>query len=172
MKYWVAYDDRERRDKIVAFHEDRDVVKEYIDSVLDTTYKLGRCKSSELKKIKDVEGLYLVKHLDTYVQCKFYEFLNDIAESEIYELKNAAGTLERILRLNDPGNSTRKAIIKTIAYLKGLILDEEETVPDYESTQREYNEFEFQREKVAWGDTLDFEDTNRYLMDNGTFDES
>lgn len=162
MKYWVAYDDRKRRDEIVAFHEERKVVQEYIDSVIDVTYKLGRCKSSELKKIKDVNGLYLVKHLDTYVQCMYYEFMDDIAEEQISDLKQSVNTLERILRLDDPGKN-KKSIVKTIAYLKELILEAEGTIPDHEAMRREYNEFMLQKERMIWGDTIDFEDTSKYI---------
>lgn len=166
MKYWVAYDDTKRRDEIVAFHEDRDVVENYIESVIDITYRLGKCKSSELKKIKGVEGLYLVKHLDTYVQSRFYDLFDGYTEAEISDYKRTISVLERSLRIDDPEKSVRKSILNTIAYLKGVILEWEGTVPEYEAMQREYNEFELHQSRV-WGDTMDFlEDTDRYLHGN------
>lgn len=163
MKYWVAYNDTKKHDEIVAFHEDKDVVQDYIDSVLETTYKLGRCKSSELKKIKDVEGLYLVKHLDTYVQSKFYELMDSFTQSEVSDYKNAIRILERSLVINDPGKADRKSIINTIAYLKGVILEWEGTIPDYDSLEREHAEVELQKARAEWGDTIDFKDADRYI---------
>lgn len=163
MKYWVAYDEHKHYDEVVAFHEEKEVVQKYIDSITTSSYKLGRCKSSELKKIKDVEGLYLVKHLGTYVQSRFYDLCDYTSQSAVSEYKTVIHTLERLLVVNEPEKSDKKSIINTIAYLKEIISDLEDETLDYETLQREYSELELMHAKKMWGDNLDFSDADRLI---------
>lgn len=164
MKYWVAYDDRTLPEKIVAFHEEKKIVKDYIESVSNIVYHLGKCKSSELRKIKDVEDLYLIKHKDTYVQCKFYDYVDFMTEGEVGELRHTIDTLSKVLRIGEPNFSTRKAIVKSISFLKRLILEMEGTNPDYESIERMFKEYSEQKDALSSAEYLKMDPPDKFLQ--------
>ena len=89
---YVVGDDK---DKVIAFHDEKRVVKRYVEnynSCNDSKLKYYKMKKSIAKKeLKYKEDLYLVKYRSTYIQSGYYDYCR-VAEtdnlSELYETKD------------------------------------------------------------------------------------
>lgn len=64
-------------DKIIAYHDDKKVIKRYIKKLIDTygtdkdDYKIDKVSNNKYD-----ENLYLVRHNDSYIQIKYYETMH------------------------------------------------------------------------------------------------
>ena len=129
--YIVLNDDN----KLIAFHDEKRVVKTYVENYNrnnDEKLSFRKVKRSKIKKeLKNKEDLYLVKYRSTYIQSKYYDSM-EISETDILdELQSTKDVLYRILELDykNLSNKEIKHLESTIKILEERISDELEYTP-------------------------------------------
>ena len=129
--YIVIDDDK----KIVAFHDEKRVVKRYVENynkMNDSELSYMKVKKSYAKKyLKNKGDLYLVKYRSTYIQSGFYDSMKISETDTLEELENTKDVLYRILELDYKSLSEKevKHIRSTINILEERITDECEYIP-------------------------------------------
>ena len=130
---YIVYDDD---NKIIAFHDEKRVVKKYVENYNNTNeYKISfrKVKKSIAKKeLKHKEDLYLVKYRSTYVQSRFYDSCVISETDNLEELQQTKDVLYKLLELdyNNLTNKEIKHVYGTLEIIERMILEEKSYTPD------------------------------------------
>ena len=120
--------------KIIAFHDELDVVEVYKNNVsvshpeLPELY-IGKIKKKKLNKIIDIDSLYLVRYCDTYVQSGYLVYLELVSDQYIYDNKYCKDVLLRILECTDITDKERKSIERTVKVVDRILQEAKEYTP-------------------------------------------
>lgn len=139
---FVAYDDDK---KIVAFHDSKKVVKQYIRDVMrcnDLVLSLGKLKKKEEYKLDAISDLYLVRFGHAYVQSGYLLYVQIVSDQEYEDHEFARDILYRLLELKRIPEKDAKHIRKSICILEDLIYDEESYTPSLDQLERMKIDFE------------------------------
>lgn len=128
---YCAYD---TNNKIIAFHDEYDVVETYIRRIKTSNPEspdlhIGKIKKKKIKNITDLDSLYLVRFSDTYVQSGYIDYLEIISSQSIYDNKQCKEVLLKILECNPISNKERKAIEKTVDVIDRFLSEAKEFTP-------------------------------------------
>ena len=122
--------------KIIAFHDDYDVVETYVDHIYKChkgeefpNLRIGKIKKKKLKKVIDIDNLYLVRYADTYVQSGYIEYLELISSQHIYDNQQCKDILLKILECNPLSDKERKSIEKTVEIIDRFLSEAKEFTP-------------------------------------------
>jgi hypothetical protein len=124
----------DNNNNIIAFHDEYDVVESYIYHVKLSNPEvedlhIGKIKKKKIKNIVDLDGLYLVRYGDTYVQSDYIEYLEIISSQSIDDNKQCKEVLLKILECNPLSNKERKYIEKTVEVIDRLLTESKEYTP-------------------------------------------
>lgn len=136
--------------KVIAIHDDIDVVEKYIDNIEknhNIRLPIGKIKKKQLKKHPEYNDLYLVRYNNIYVQAEYLETLSIISEDYIYDYRCAIEILLRSLEVEDMSENDMKAIKKSIKVLDKIIKSYEEYVPKLSTLQSTKMDLEAFRDK-------------------------
>ena len=129
-------------DKIIAYHDDKKVIKRYIKKLIDTygtdkdDYKIDKVSNNKYD-----ENLYLVRHNDSYIQIKYYETMHLLEDGIIDDEVFARDILNRILETEDLSKSERKSLLKSIIILNDIIDSHKSEVLDIDDCDKLYTQF-------------------------------
>ena len=129
-------------DKIIAYHDDKKVIKRYIKKLIDTygtdkdDYKIDKVSNNKYD-----ENLYLVRHNDSYIQIKYYETMHLLEDGIIDDEVFARDILNRILETEDLSKSERKSLLKSIIILNDIIDNHKSEVLDIDDCDKLYSQF-------------------------------
>lgn len=129
-KYFVVVNN----DKIIAYHDEKYVVKTYVNSVLENNHlaelRIGKLEKYKLKKIKDYQDLYLVKYGHSFIQMKYFDSCY-IDKNQFYSMyKDAKDTLITLIECIDDGKEI-KVLSKAVDVLDNKLQELEYYVPSY-----------------------------------------
>lgn len=135
---YCVYDDH---NNIVAFHDDLDIVETYVDHVRRTNDEqpelhIGKIKKKKLKKLMDLDNLYLVRYSDTYVQSGYLIYLELISSQHIYDEQQCRDTLLKILECNDITDKERKSIERSVGVIDRLLQESKTFTPTLNELQQ------------------------------------
>lgn len=145
---FCVYDDKKN---IIALHDECEVVESYLDSLQkshpneDLSYlSIGKIKKKKLKKVIDLDSLYLVRFADTYVQSKYLEYIELSSHQCLYDERQCKDVLLRILEFNSLSDKERKTLEKAVEIVDGILKESKEFTPSlseltqYEETYAPY----------------------------------
>ncbi len=124
--------------KVIAIHDDIDVVEKYIDNIEknhNIRLPMGKIKKKQLKKHPEYNDLYLVRYNETYVQAGYSETLSITSDTYIHDYRYAKDILLRSLEVEDMDENERKAVKKSIMVLDRIVKSYEEYVPELSTLQ-------------------------------------
>lgn len=144
-----------RDDKIeyVAFHDEKRVVKKYIDycnKCNDLDLKLVKIKRKKAEKVHNFSNLYLIKYQDTYIQNGYTEYA-DICDV-IGDYQSCKDTLLAILETYDLSKKERKAFEKVIVSIDDIISEDKKFTPSLDILKEAENDIYPYIYKVRYGD--------------------
>ena len=137
----------------VAFHDEKRVVKKYIDycnKYNDLDLKLIKIKRKKAEKVHNFSNLYLIKYQDTYIQNGYTEYA-DICDI-ISDYQSCKDTLLAILETYDLSKKERKAFEKVILYIDDIISDDKKFTPSLDILKEAENDIYPYIYKVRYGD--------------------
>ena len=128
---YCAYDSNHR---VVAFHDEYDVVEKYIKNVIAShdecpDLHIGKVKKKKLKKLEDFDDLYLVRYAHTYVQSGYMVFLEMLSSQHIEDQQQCKDMLLKILECNTLSNKERKHIEKSVKIIDRILEESKEFTP-------------------------------------------
>lgn len=128
---YCVYDNNEN---VIAFHDDKDVVRTYILKLKSTNptsqdLHIGKIKKKKIKSIVDLDNLYLVRYGDTYIQAGYIEYLELVSSQSIYDNKMCKDVLLKILECEPLLNKERKAVEKTVEIIDRFLTEAKEFTP-------------------------------------------
>ena len=131
---------------VVAFHEDEEVVKTYVEMIKrskDKTYHIATIKDKKIKKIKDFEDLYLVRYGETYIQTEYLTYVELATNSQIdSDNKLCKEILFRILETQNLDKDDKKTIMKCIKVIDNIIEENETYTPSLSELRTLKDDFE------------------------------
>ena len=144
-----------KNDKIeyVAFHDEKRVVKKYIDycnKYNDLDLKLIKIKRKKAEKVYNFSNLYLIKYQDTYIQNGYTEYA-DICDV-IGDHQSCKDTLLAILETYDLSEKERKAFEKVIVSIDDIISEDKKFTPSLDILKEAENDIYPYIYKVRYGD--------------------
>ena len=144
-----------KNDKIeyVAFHDEKRVVKKYIDycnKYNDLDLKLVKIKRKKAEKVNNFSNLYLIKYQDTYIQNGYTEYA-DICDV-IGDHQSCKDTLLAILETYDLSEKERKAFEKVILCIDDIISEDKKFTPSLDILKEAENDIYPYIYKVRYGD--------------------
>lgn len=89
-----------KKDEIIGFHEDLEVVKKFTTSFNHDSVEIVKIKKKKEKKIRKnpfYDDLYLVRYGDNYLPINLYMTAKEISFQEEYDLKYCKDIISRIL---------------------------------------------------------------------------
>jgi len=121
-------------DKIIAFHDDIDVVTTYVTNIKKSNsdhpdLKIGKIKKKKVKSTIDFDDLYLVRYGDTYIQSKYIMYGELLSGQCIYDNQHCRDTLLRILECDDITPKERKTIERTVKIIDRILQNDKEYTP-------------------------------------------
>lgn len=135
-----------RDDKIIAAHDDLDVVSEYVihqpSKDIMRILKIKKQKADALlEEISEFENLYLVRYGDSYLPYDQYLIIKNISQQRDYDMKYCVDILYRILEENIPQSKKDIAAIHRVIY---ILENEIESLDDsdydkLESIKKDFN---------------------------------
>lgn len=133
-------------EKIIAFHDDLEVVETYIRHLKNSNpglYEMhvGKIKKKKLKNLQDFDNLYLVRYADTYVQSGFTAYLELVSSQYISDEKQCKEILLRILECRDLTDKERKRINKAVKIIDRFLGDSRKHTPTLEELQEYENHY-------------------------------
>lgn len=132
---YCVYDNHKN---VIAFHDDIDVVEAYIDRVNHTQKQsqnecselhVGKIKKKKLKKLTDLDDLYLVRYADTYVQSGYLVYLEMLSDQYIYDEQHCKEILLRILECHDIDEKERKSLERSVKVIDRILQESREFTP-------------------------------------------
>lgn len=126
------------RGHVIACHDSEDVVIKYcerINKYYNKKLEVGKLKKKVAKKVKDLDGLYLVRYKKTYVQAEYLVYMQITDDGRTEEYFEAQETLSKILKVRSPELDEKeiKNIKKTIGILNQLIEEDSKFTFDYDT---------------------------------------
>ena len=158
MKYYVAYKEFMDMQTIVAYHEDIQVVDEFIRQNSSKRYHIGKCNGKTIKGIEGFEDMYLVRFGDTYIQAEYYPVAEDFVETAVDDYKKCIEILQRAIEFKEI--SHRKSVVKTIECLIELIEDEKSGKGLTQDCLKSATEM---RKEWSNARTMDADDVHHYM---------
>lgn len=142
-------------DKIeyVAFHDEKRVVKKYIDycnKYNDLDLKLIKIKRKKAEKVYNFSNLYLIKYQDTYIQNGYTEYA-DVCDV-IGDYQSCKDTLLAILETYNLSKKERKAFEKVIVSIDDIISEDKKFTPSLDILKEAENDIYPYIYKVRYGD--------------------
>ena len=126
--------------KLIAFHDDKDVVDTYVISIKhyhDIDLTICKIKKNAMYKLNGKEDLYLVRYGSTYVQSGYVKYIQLASTQILDDDKYVLDVLYRILELEDELTKKEgKIIYKAIQILERLVSKDKEYTPSYQELQR------------------------------------
>lgn len=121
---YCAYDTEARR--VVAVHDDIDVVEEYIQNLLNSRCDMTagavvcrKVKRKILSRMCDIDALYLTRFNKTWVQQDLVEYA-DLVNDHLYELENASSVLVSIIKNEELTRSEAKTLRNAVLILERI----------------------------------------------------
>ena len=152
---YAVYD----RNKIIAFHDEKRVVKKY-------------CKSINIKREKDLyflkipktiwkeknqnPDLYLVRYGKSYIQSGYIDYVQTDYNINLSELYLSKDILLKIAETRNVPKAILKSFTKVLNFLEGIIKEEEEYVPTLEELQSIKNHMDEFRYHISDLETDDY----------------
>lgn len=119
--------------RIIALHDDKKVVKRYVESV-DHYHKITldiiKVKKRAVKEIHNYEDLYLVRYGDTYVQAGYLTYIDLEYGGLIEDLRYARDILLRTLEMEKLRKGEVKALEKSVMVFDKLLREQERYTPN------------------------------------------
>ena len=125
--------------KIIAFHEDEDVVDMYIETIYkyhDIKLDKSKIRKKKLKNYQLDDDLYLVRYGETFVQSGYTIYLQLQSEQYIEDEKYARDVLYRILETRSVKGKKLKKIKSAIEILEDFIYEDESFIPELKELKR------------------------------------
>ena len=127
-------------DKFIAFHDEKRVVRKYVNRIRDSNEDKSLCivklGNKKAKKINRYYDLYLVRYGDIYVQSGYLDIV-ELADPQIeYDHQYAKDVLMRLLELGNIDDEKQIHIEETICLLDQLIRKEKKYTPSLEELER------------------------------------
>ena len=126
-------------DKIIAIHDEKRVVKTYIDRIKENCGKelvYGKLKKKHIKSTSDLYDLYLVKYGSTYVQSSYLEFVELADPQIIYDYQYAKDVILKMLEIDYLDQEDRKTLEKSVMIIENIIHNDEKYTPTIEELER------------------------------------
>ena len=144
-----------KNDKIeyVAFHDEKRVVKKYIDycnKYNDLDLKMIKIKRKKAEKVYNFSNLYLIKYQDTYIQNGYTEYA-DVCDV-IGDYQSCKDTLLAILETYNLSKKERKAFEKVIVSIDDIISEDKKFTPSLDILKEAENDIYPYIYKVRYGD--------------------
>lgn len=141
--------------KLIAFHEDEEVVDIYIETIYkyhDVRLSKKKIRKKKLKSIDLNDDLYLVRYGETFVQSGYTTYLQIQSDQYIEDEKYARDILYRLLETRSVKGKKLRRIKSAIKILEDFIYEDESYIPDLK---------ELKRMKLDYGP---------YFLNTGVFD--
>lgn len=132
MKLFVV---KNSNNTLVAYHEDLDVVNEYINNVKvshpDTDLIVGKMSEKYVKKKDPKHDLYLVRYSETYVQTGYVSYLEIESSQYIYDMRYVKEIIIRTIDQwkDDLNDKDIKHLKKTAKIFDDILFDAESFTP-------------------------------------------
>lgn len=132
MKLFVV---KNSNNTLVAYHEDLDVVNEYISNVKvshpDTDLIVGKMSEKYVKKKDPKHDLYLVRYSETYVQTGYVSYLEIESSQYIYDMRYVKEIIIRTIDQwkDDLNDKDIKHLKKTAKIFDDILFDAESFTP-------------------------------------------
>lgn len=132
MKLFVV---KNSNNTLVAYHEDLDVVNEYISNVKvshpDTDLIVGKMSEKYIKKKDPKHDLYLVRYSETYVQTGYVSYLEIESSQYIYDMRYVKEIIIRTIDQwkDDLNDKDIKHLKKTAKIFDDILFDAESFTP-------------------------------------------
>lgn len=132
---YCVYDNHKN---VIAFHDDIDVVEAYVDRVNQTHDRshenlselhIGKIKKKKIKKLTDLDDLYLVRYADTYVQSGYLVYLELLSDQYIHDEQHCKEILLRILECYDISEKERKSLERSVEVVDRILQESREFTP-------------------------------------------
>ena len=139
---YCVYDNKKN---VIAFHDDYDVVETYVQRVNqshniydkdNSDLHIGKIKKKKIKKIIDLDDLYLVRYADTYVQSGYLVYLELLSDQHIYDEKHCKEIILKMLECYDITDKERKAMEKTVEVIDRFLQESKKFTPNISELQR------------------------------------
>lgn len=141
--------------KPIAFHEEKSVVKNYIEGIFKNhgiSLEYYKVDKKILSKYKDYHDLYLQRYGSIYIQSKYILYTELSTSQCIEDLKFTKDILKRTLELTQLTEKEQKHMVKVIEIINNQIYDTIYYVPSfdelhnlklyYDEQQEAYNRFD------------------------------
>lgn len=124
--------------RVVACHDSKDVVIKYcerINKFYNKKLEVGKLKKQVAKKVKDLDGLYLTKYRQTYIQTEYLVYMQIAEDGVVDEYCEAREILSKMIRLRHPELDEKelKTIKKTIKILQEFIDSDSKFTLDFDT---------------------------------------
>ena len=131
---YCVYDDN---DRVIAFHDDYDVVETYVHRVKASHIDLpdlhiGKIKKKKVKKLQDFDDLYLVRYASTYVQSGYLMFLEMMSIQHIEDEQQCKDTLLKILECNNISDKERKHLERAVKIIDRILEESKQFTPSFQ----------------------------------------
>lgn len=132
MKLFVV---KNSNNTLVAYHEDLDVVNEYVSNVKvshpDTDLIVGKMSEKYVKKKDPKHDLYLVRYSETYVQTGYVSYLEIESSQHIYDMRYVKEIIIRTIDQwkDDLNDKDIKHLKKTAKIFDDILFDAESFTP-------------------------------------------
>ena len=132
MKLFVV---KNSNNTLVAYHEDLDVVNEYVSNVKvshpDTDLIVGKMSEKYVKKKDPKHDLYLVRYSETYVQTGYVSYLEIESSQYIYDMRYVKEIIIRTIDQwkDDLNDKDIKHLKKTAKIFDDILFDAESFTP-------------------------------------------
>lgn len=122
-------------EKIVAYHEDKEVVEDYIynairsNKLCNDDLRLVKIKDKLITKNRNLDDLYLVRYGSTYIQTGYLLYLQLVSNDAANENKYLIDLLLRTLEIYDLSDKDVKTITKAVKVINKIIETEDSYTP-------------------------------------------
>lgn len=112
------------KDKLpVAFHDDYDVVRQYVISMTKDDLEIAHISRKKAKTFRDYNDMYLVRYGDSYLTRELYDVMKHRNGPDAYNYQTAIDVLYRLVEEGYVGAKDEKHIQKTIEILERALED-------------------------------------------------
>lgn len=122
--------------ELIAAHEDKDIILEYICSQNDPSMEILKIKKRKSRKLEETSSfldIYLVRYGNFYVPYGQYEAIKDVNGQRDFDLKYCRDILFRLLEEKSVVKEDMPAVMKTIS----IVISEIESLDDNDYDQLE-----------------------------------
>ena len=134
----------------VAFHDEKRVIKKYIEMCDDKDLKLTKIKRKKAEKIPNFTNLYLIRYNDTFIQNGYTEYV-DMTDM-MYDHIMCRDELMSILEMYDFTKKEKKAFLKVISCIDEIIDEDKSWTPSLNALKDVENDVYPYINRVRYGD--------------------